>query len=216
MFEIIKQWVIARLREKSTQLAIAIEVVALFGLRQDMIDVTYVLVVSIISFFLAVIDGEKLPKLPSLKGGDRLQAHWVVNLLAIGLLAFMLSACAGAVPWNPQGYSGITHITVKTGQACQIVETSVAVKGDCTVKIIDGKESGSIDVKTVQADGTTLNIKASDVKAFEGQAQRAGVEKGAIDAATKLTEKAIDAAASIKKVPIVKPDKKDNSEEQDE
>lgn len=206
-----------RHKQKTTALGVALAGLAAFGLPTEALEIAAAIIAQIglppeytdsgvrviaglLSAFFVWLDGKKLGR-----GGadpNKVQMPALTALVAIGLL-FTLSACAGAVPWNKQNYAGIQYIEVRTGQACQVLE--ITVEGECTVTVIDGKENGSIDIKTVQADGTTTNIKATDSKAFEGQAQRAGVEKDISGDVTGIVEKGLDAAANLKKVTVSKP-----------
>ena len=185
------------------QMAIAAAIVAQIGIAPEYAESAVQVAAGIVGAVFVLLDGKKLGR----GGGDAdtLKLPWGA-FVAAGLL-LILSACAGAVPWNKQNYAGIQYIEVRTGQACQVLD--IAVKGECTVTVIDGKENGSIDIKTVQADGTTTNIKATDAKAFEGQAQRADVEKSVSKDATGLAKKVVDEVADLKKVPVAKPDAKE-------
>lgn len=189
------------------QMEIAAAIIAQIGVPEEYAEAALQVVAGLVAAVFVLLDGKKLGRGGSDPNTLRMPA---LTALAATLLLLTLSACAGAVPWNKQNYAGIQYIEVRTGQACQALE--ILVEGDCTVTVIDGKENGSIDIKTVQADGTTTNIKATDAKAFEGQAQRAGVEKDISSDVTGIVEKAVDEVANLKKVTVSKPDDKEPPE----
>lgn len=98
---------------------------------------------------------------------------WMV-LLALGVF---IAGCAGAVPWNPQGYAGITKWKVVPSADCL-----KAAKTDKTLcyelLVMDGKEKQDVtfDISR-KPDGTFLvKYDAKGVKAFTGQQIRAEVE----------------------------------------
>ena len=100
-----------------------------------------------------------------------------VPVVLVVLVAFVLSACAGAVPWNPQGYAGITKWKVVPSAECL-----KAAKTDKTLcyelLVMDGKEKQDVtfDISR-KPDGTFLvKYDAKGVKAFTGQQIRAEVE----------------------------------------
>jgi len=91
----------------------------------------------------------------------------------VTVMTVMLSGCAGAVPWNPQGYSGITKA---------VVEIGVLKPGEVpfikSVTFTDGKEKQSIKLFVELVDGKPkLTYTAAGVLAFDGQKLRAAVEK---------------------------------------
>lgn len=190
------------------QMAIAVDIVSRIGIPAEYSESAVQVVMGVVGAVFVFLDGKRFAQPPAADGGG--VARLPVLTLVAAVLLLTLGACAGAVPWNKQNYAGIQYIQVKTGQACQVLE--VSVKGDCTVTVIDGKENGSIDIKTVQADGTTTNIKATDAKAFDGQAQRADVEKAVSKDATGLAEKVVEEAAKLKNVPVPKALEKDSPE----
>ena len=93
-------------------------------------------------------------------------------LLATSVL---LSACAGAVPWNNQNNAGIVEIEIGYKKVSD-AEGNEGYQID-KANIVDGKENGAVQVKFTLPDGTIFNYAADDVKAFDGQALRADVEK---------------------------------------
>jgi len=97
----------------------------------------------------------------------------------------ILSACAGAVPWNMQNYAGINKITFSW---CKAADGNEYLP--CNVTIINGKENGAVDFKFETSDGSILNFAADDVKAFEGQDIRARVE-------SLIAEKGFEVAPEI-------------------
>lgn len=82
----------------------------------------------------------------------------------------ILAGCAGAVPWNPQGYAGIN-----------MVEASFQVPADqagpTSIRIVGGKEQESISFDAILPDGTDVSYTATGVRAFDGQTLRAAVEQ---------------------------------------
>lgn len=80
---------------------------------------------------------------------------------------FMLSACAGAFPGNPQGYAGINHGNVTFYEDGKPKE----------ITVYGGKESGSVSLAGKLPDGTEFTYTASDNKAFAGQDIRGQVER---------------------------------------
>ena len=93
--------------------------------------------------------------------------------VAIPVMATLLLGCAGAVPWNPQGYSGITKA---------VVEVGVLKPGETpfikSVTFTDGKEKQSIKLIVELVGGKPkLTYVAAGVLAFDGQKLRAAVEK---------------------------------------
>lgn len=88
----------------------------------------------------------------------------------ITLVCLGVSACAGAVPGNPQGYAGINHMSVEM----QIPEGE---RGPKHVEIWGGKEQEAISFEIETQDGRKATYSASGVKAFDGQKARALVEE---------------------------------------
>jgi hypothetical protein len=81
--------------------------------------------------------------------------------------ALLLSACAGAIDGNPQGYAGINH-----GQV-EFFESG----GPKQITVYGGKESGTVRLSGVLPDGTTFEYEAFDNLAFKGQDIRGAVER---------------------------------------
>lgn len=96
------------------------------------------------------------------------------TLLAGGATLALLSGCAGAVPWNPQGYSGINIVeaefTVAEGQS-----------GPKRIRVVGGKEQEEVSFKASLPDGTAVAYSAMGVRAFDGQKIRAAVEQAVSD-----------------------------------
>lgn len=93
------------------------------------------------------------------------------------LLLFVITACAGAVPWNPQGYAGITKWKVMPSADClKVAKTDKTLCYELLV--MDGKEKQDVTFKITRSpDGTFLvEYDAKGVKAFTGQQIRAEVE----------------------------------------
>ena len=117
------------------------------------------------------------------------------NLLIAGALALvLLSGCAGAVPWNPQGYSGVNLVeaefVVADGQS-----------GPKSIKVVGGKEQEAVSFKATLPDGTAVDYSASGVKAFDGQKLRAAVEDAVSDdvkaAAPGIVESVVKAVTRV-------------------
>jgi len=97
--------------------------------------------------------------------------------IAAIIVALLLAGCAGVVPWNPQGYSGITKADVEVG---------VAKAGEVpyikSVTFWNGKEFGSVALTVEFLDGKPkVTYTAAGVTAFDGQRVRAAVEKAVSD-----------------------------------
>lgn len=130
--------------------------------------------------------------------------------IVIFALAFLLTACAGAVPWNKQNYAGITSwdfnyckVDVKAD-----ADGSYSLSEDekiCGVEVIDGKERGSVQLDFVLPDGTIMNYLANDEAAFEGQRIRAEVEQAVAQAIADTLPGLLETALKAV-VPDVVPD----------
>lgn len=107
-----------------------------------------------------------------------------IRTLALGLAGLLLAACAGAIPFNPQGHAGVTTVE-SDGAACVP-----------PLYYRSGKEAERISVTfECKPDGTvSATIEAGGVKAFLGQAERAEVEK---DVAAILGDVAPDIVAAV-------------------
>lgn len=103
------------------------------------------------------------------------------KLIGFSLVILLLSSCAGAVPWNPQGYAGITHVDV------QWKEDSPEL---ARVRVWHGKE-GTFNITARLPDGSEVIWEGLDVKAFEAFKSRAEVE-------SYVAEKFADAAPDIR------------------
>lgn len=98
----------------------------------------------------------------------------------LGLLlavAFLMTACAGAFPGNPQNYAGIARYEVEP--VIEEMPDGTPVIFCCEWHITDGKEAQDIDLKVtgIGTDGMTVSFTAKGVEAFEGQMIRGEVEK---------------------------------------
>jgi len=109
----------------------------------------------------------------------------------IGIIALLFISACGSVPWNKQQYAGLNSVHFSW---CKAEEGSTYLP--CKVRIIDGKEQGSIDFKFQMPDGTILNFTADNVKAFEGQALRAEVEKAVAEQIGEVSPGLVDAILS--------------------
>lgn len=108
--------------------------------------------------------------------------------------ALILGGCAGALPWNKQGYAGLSQVHFKW---CEVESTEGGTAREpCEVIVTDGKESGIIDFKFSIGD-TVLNFYAEDVTAFEGQRIRADVEGKVIEATENIASEALDLAGDV-------------------
>ncbi len=108
--------------------------------------------------------------------------------------ALILSGCAGALPWNKQGYAGLSQVHFKW---CKVENAEGGTAREpCEVIVTDGKESGIIDFKFSAGD-SVLNFYAEDVEAFEGQRIRADVEGQVIEATTDIISEGIGLAGDI-------------------
>ena len=101
---------------------------------------------------------------------------------ALFLLVSLVTACAGAVPWNDQGYSGINKAEIefdKNGKPKYAL-------------IIGGKEQETVNLDVVTPDGLKVTYSASGVKAFTGQEIRGAVEQAVSKDATEIAPEVID------------------------
>lgn len=83
------------------------------------------------------------------------------------LFAITLVGCAGAVPGNPQGYSGINHATFEYPTE----------EGTITGDIWGGKQQDTVAITIKHPSGVEVTYSASGTEAFEGQRIRGAVEK---------------------------------------
>lgn len=123
------------------------------------------------------------------------------SILLSVICMVMVSACGALGPngfGTPQGYAGINSIKVSWAQ------------GDDgrwspeTVHIMNGKEQSMVDLKFEMPDGTIVNYKAGDVKAFEGQEIRGMVDKAFSDQMGNIMPDIVDAViTAIKKGPPI-------------
>lgn len=87
-------------------------------------------------------------------------------LTALCAVSLILSACAGAVPWNPQGYSGINKGVIEFGPDGKPKRA----------EIIGGKEQTRLVLDADMQSGK-FHYEAVGVRAFDGQKVRAAVEQ---------------------------------------
>ena len=93
----------------------------------------------------------------------------------------LVAGCAGNTPWeNPQQYAGITHVDAQWNDNGNLKH----------VRVFSGKEGQSFDISANLKEGT-VDWKGKGVRAFEGFASRAEVEK-------YVAEKFADAAPEIR------------------
>lgn len=83
--------------------------------------------------------------------------------------ALLLTACAGAVPGNPQGYAGITKVNVEF----EVVDGNPVLS---RASWTDGKDKQDISLKVDLSKGV-LTYKAGGVKGVDAIALRAAVEQ---------------------------------------
>jgi len=93
------------------------------------------------------------------------------RVFTLASLCALLAGCAGAVPWNPQGYAGINQ--------AEITSTCEGSESWCpeSVTLTGGKEQGEVSVSFTTPNGTSVKYTASEVQAFDGQTVRAQVEQ---------------------------------------
>lgn len=120
------------------------------------------------------------------------------TLLAILITAVLaLGACAGALPGNPQGYSGQTYATVEI--PCKVGEELRLCKGE----IRDGKEKAATTLKVELNEVGSMSYSAKEVRAFDGQAIRGEVEKAVAQHAADVTPGFVEAIVSIVKTALL-------------
>lgn len=93
------------------------------------------------------------------------------NFAAVFMAAFVLSACAGAVPWNDQNAAGVTKAEVTWSPEGKLQKA----------RIIDGKEKEDVKLSVKLPSGAEVKYSASGVMAFDGQEVRAKVEAAVSD-----------------------------------
>ena len=98
----------------------------------------------------------------------------ITSLIASASALVLLTGCAGAVPWNPQGYSGVNMVEAEFVVADGQSEPK-------SIKVVGGKEQEAVSFKATLPDGTVVDYSASGVKAFDGQKLRAAVEDAVSD-----------------------------------
>ncbi len=106
--------------------------------------------------------------------------------VATACAALALSACAGAVPWNPQGYAGINLVEAE-------FEVPENAAGPTRLRILGGKEQESVAFKASLPDGTVVEYGAAGVGAFDGQRVRAAVEEAVSKDAREASPGIVDA-----------------------
>ncbi len=115
----------------------------------------------------------------------------IVNIALLFLLAGLLTACAGAIPWNEQNSSGVDKFSVKYFENGNTEEISFT----------SGKEKASVEIRYETPDGTKASYKATDIKAFDGQLIRGDVEKsvskGAVDVSPQITKTLTDGVKGL-------------------
>lgn len=93
-------------------------------------------------------------------------------ILVIGL-CFLVSACAGALPWNKQQYAGLSSWSWEPSSDCRLGEPICG-----TLHVMDGKEKQDIAFSIEKTEtGFKVSYIAAGVTAFQGQEIRAAVEQ---------------------------------------
>jgi len=110
-----------------------------------------------------------------------------MKFFLMAVLAFSLTACAGAVPWNAQNYAGITEWKLK------YKKNNDGNFQLASVTYVNGKEFGADTIKIALPDGSILNFSAEDVKAFQGQEVRARVEQAVAEQFGEVAPGVVDA-----------------------
>ena len=105
-----------------------------------------------------------------------------------------LASCAGAVPGNLQGCSGITHVDARWGAEGRLER----------VEVCQGKAGESFDVEADLSAGTVA-WRGKGVLAFDGQAVRAEVEKAVSGDAREAMPTIVDAVMEALKRSIGAP-----------
>lgn len=200
-----------RRSQKTTFLGLLLVILAVFRVPSSEPELTALLVamldlppeyagaapdigVGLIGVAFVFLDGKKLP---FGKSQNALKSPLFSAVLALCLLS--LTACAGALPWNPQNNSGIVTISAKYD--CEIVGEAFEC-GQPDLNIIDGKEQGAIEIKFKLNDGTTFNYIGDQILAFRGQELRANVEKAIAEQLGDVAPEVVDQIInSIKGVP---------------
>lgn len=111
------------------------------------------------------------------------------TLITAALAAFILSACAGAVPWNPQGNAGIETFEMgfRKGQGEFQAEPKY-------VRFVSGKESSTSQIYIEIYDKGLITIDATGTAAFEGQRIRGQVETEVSEDAANIAPGIVDSA----------------------
>lgn len=178
-----------RLVEKTTQASIATAVAGFIadqtGMSEGMIGPLEQIVVGIILLLVAVLPS---PKIDTNKAKSPLTAFMLVMVL------LMLSACAGAVPWNKQMNAGLSEWKV---ELCDL-EGKNCVKGS----FIDGKESEEKQLAVQLTEDIIIKYSTAGERAFEGLKTRADVEKFLSEQVGNVAPSVVDAFAA--KLGIVK------------
>ncbi len=116
----------------------------------------------------------------------------MLRYLLLACVAFTLSACAGAMPWNPQGYGGISRWEFRS------CVTDEGVPYVCRVSVWNGKEGEDVLVTGELADGTKFEFQAKHVSGIDAIRERAKLEaiiaEQLGDVAPGIIESILDAA----------------------
>lgn len=172
---------------------LAAEIVSSLGVPPDYAEMTQRILTGVIGAALIYMRGksfappDNVVDLPSTE--ERLQSPAAAMLIAAAASMLLLTGC-GAMGMNKQQYAGINTVELQTGGGCSSEDRFN--QDTCRIKMIDGKEKTNVTVEVILADGTTYKYSAGDEKAFEGQAQRADVDKAVVKEAGGLVKQVIE------------------------
>ncbi|MBL4839048.1 MAG: hypothetical protein JKY34_15880 [Kordiimonadaceae bacterium] len=177
LIDVVKSWIIERLKEKSTYAGLAIILLNRLGLSEEFMGPIERLLADGGGVLMMVINSNTLSR-------SKMNSLPVIMLLAISLT---LTACAGAVPWNKQNYAGLNEWEIK-----KCISDS-GVEYICKAKFIDGKESEAKQLAIQLADGTIIKYSTEGERAFDGFKTRADVEKFVSEQFGSVSKDVVDA-----------------------
>lgn len=164
---------------------IAAAIIAHIGVPIDYAEIAQRVLTGLVGAVLVFLDGKKFRKPDDSK----------VNLpvsAAIACAALLFLTACGAVGANKQQYAGITHWQVTGNQ------TAEGTWQVTDVRYTNGKEEDSSEIAiSLNGGDTILNFSGAGIKAFDGQALRAEVDRVVMEqigqAAPGLSKAIIDA-----------------------
>lgn len=112
----------------------------------------------------------------------RVHIKWCAAVCA----AVLLAGC-GAIPGNPQGYSGINKLDA------QFDENGAPKR----IVVIGGKEQEEVTFSATLPGGTKAEYTARGVKAFDGQKARADLEAAISEDAKEAMPGIVDSVMSV-------------------